>query len=79
MFGDNVMEINFPPEIWRYYLLVNRPEKQDTFFTWNDFAVKNNNELLPNLGNLCNRCLKFIFDKFEGVIFVMLFTFLLFK
>jgi methionyl-tRNA synthetase len=37
-------------QVWRYYLLYNRPELSDTVFTWKDFADKNNNELLKNLG-----------------------------
>ena len=35
---------------------------------WDDFAAKNNNELLKNLGNFSNRCLKFISSRFDGVI-----------
>ena len=65
VFGDNVMGLDLPSEVWRYYLLVNRPEKSDTVFTWADFGIKNNNELLPNAGNLINRALKFAYSKYE--------------
>lgn len=34
VFGDNVVDTGIPCEIFRYYLLVNRPEKADTVFTW---------------------------------------------
>ena len=51
-----------PSEVWRYYLLINRPECSDTVFSWEDFAEKNNKELLNNVGNLCNRVLKFIYN-----------------
>jgi methionyl-tRNA synthetase len=34
VFGDNVVDTGIPSEIFRYYLLVNRPEKADTVFTW---------------------------------------------
>lgn len=54
------MNTGVPSEIWRYYLLANRPENADTVFLWKDFAAKNNNELLKNIGNFTNRCLKFI-------------------
>lgn len=41
--------------------MINRPEQNDTNFQWSDFAAKNNNELLPNVGNLIQRILKFIY------------------
>lgn len=46
--------------MWRYYLLINRPETADTEFQWNDLQAKNNSELLSNLGNYCQRVLKFL-------------------
>jgi len=61
------MSTNIPSEIWRYYMLCIRPEKSDSIFTWSDFASKNNNELLTNVGNLCNRTLKFLESKYGKV------------
>ena len=63
VFGDNAIDTGIPVEIFRYYLLSNRPESSDTVFKWSDLADKNNNELLPNLGNLFNRLLKFLEKK----------------
>jgi methionyl-tRNA synthetase len=60
VFGDDAMSTGLPSEVWRYYLLINRPEQQDTVFLWNDFLAKNNSELLANLGNFSNRLLKFL-------------------
>lgn len=60
VFGDDAMGTGIPSEVWRYYLLVNRPEQQDTVFLWSDFVAKNNSELLANLGNFSNRLLKFL-------------------
>ncbi|MFC1697456.1 methionine--tRNA ligase [Nanoarchaeota archaeon] len=60
IFGDNAMETGIPADVWRYYIMVNRPEKTDTEFTWDDFAAKLNNELVANIGNLVNRTLTFI-------------------
>ncbi len=60
VFGDDAMRTGIPSEVWRYYLLVNRPEQQDTVFLWSDFMAKNNSELLANLGNFSNRLLKFL-------------------
>lgn len=50
-------------QVWRYYLLANRPEQSDTDFKWSDLAAKNNNELLANLGNFINRGLSFVYSK----------------
>jgi methionyl-tRNA synthetase len=37
-------------------------------FLWKDFQAKNNNELLKNVGNFTNRCLKFIKSNFDGAV-----------
>ncbi|CAN6554249.1 unnamed protein product [Malus baccata var. baccata] len=58
IFSNDVQETNIPSEVWRYYLLANRPEVSDTFFTWADLQVKPNAELLINLGNFINRVLR---------------------
>ncbi|GLU08690.1 hypothetical protein SLE2022_255870 [Rubroshorea leprosula] len=60
VFGNDVKDTNIPVEVWRYYLLTNRPEVSDTLFTWSDLQAKLNNELLSNLGNFINRVLSFI-------------------
>lgn len=66
VFGDHAKETGIPSEIWRYYLLTNRPEQADTIFSWTDFQAKNNNELLKNLGNFCNRILKFLNNNYAS-------------
>ncbi|KAJ8540416.1 hypothetical protein K7X08_030335 [Anisodus acutangulus] len=60
VFGNDVKDTNIPVEVWRYYLLTNRPEVSDTLFTWADLQAKLNSELLSNLGNFINRVLSFI-------------------
>ena len=50
-------------QVWRYFLLSNRPETSDTDFKWSDLTAKNNSELLANLGNFINRALSFIATK----------------
>lgn len=59
MFGNNARETEVPPDVWRYYLLQNRPETSDSIFAWKDFVAKNNAELLNNLGNFVNRVSSF--------------------
>lgn len=68
VFGNNAQEIGVPPSVWRYYLLLARPETSDTQFSWADFVARNNGELLANLGNLVNRVVKFVNAKYNGVI-----------
>lgn len=65
VFGDDAKNTGIPSEVWRYYLLANRPEASDTQFKWTDFQAKNNTELLNNVGNFSNRCLAFIAGKYE--------------
>ena len=43
-----------------------RPESQDSTFDWNEFTKKNNNELIANIGNFCNRVLKLTYTNFEA-------------
>jgi methionyl-tRNA synthetase len=66
VFGDTAKETGIPADVWRYYLLSNRPEGSDTQFSWKDFQDKNNNELLANLGNFINRTLTFTQKYFDG-------------
>ncbi len=68
VFGDDAMSSGVPSDVWRYYLLTNRPEGSDSDFTWEDFRDKNNAELLANLGNLVNRTLVFVQNNFEGAV-----------
>ena len=66
VFGDDAKDTGIPVEVWRYYLLANRPEQQDTMFNWNDLVANNNNELLATLGNFCNRTFTFVVKYFDS-------------
>jgi methionyl-tRNA synthetase len=68
VFGNNVVASGIPASVWRYYLLVNRPENSDTTFLWDDFAAKCNSELLANLGNFVSRVVRFVRAKYNGVV-----------
>ncbi|KAJ2038693.1 methionine--tRNA ligase mes1 [Coemansia sp. S3946] len=70
VFGNNAQDTGVPPDVWRYFLLSNRPESADSVFTWGDFVARNNNELLANVGNFCNRVIKFLDanTKYAGVL-----------
>ncbi|KAI5478307.1 methionyl-tRNA synthetase [Pseudohyphozyma bogoriensis] len=68
VFGSNAKETGVPASVWRYYLLLNRPETNDYEFTWDEFVGKNNSELLNNFGNFVNRMLKFVNAKYDSVL-----------
>ena len=52
----------------RYVLAANAPETQDSEFTWKDFQIRCNSELLGKYGNLANRLLVFLANKCGGCI-----------
>lgn len=66
VFGNDARDSGIPASVWRYYLLSNRPEANDSVFTWDDFAAKVNSELLANFGNFINRTVKFCAMKMDG-------------
>ena len=59
VFGDNVQQSGIPSDVYRYYLLYNRPEKSDSQFTWKGLQERLNNELVANFGNFVNRTISF--------------------
>ncbi|MFH1917129.1 MAG: methionine--tRNA ligase [Nanoarchaeota archaeon] len=71
VFGDDAIETGIPSDVWRYYLLSNRPESADTVFYWKDFQDRLNNELVANIGNLVNRTAVFIQKFFDSKVYPM--------
>ena len=63
VFGNNAKDTGVPADVWRYYLLKNRPEAGDTQFEWKYFIEQNNNELLAKFGNFVNRVIKLVNSK----------------
>jgi methionyl-tRNA synthetase len=49
----------FTPDQIRYTIAANAPESQDSEFTWKDFQMRCNSELLGKYGNLASRVLVF--------------------
>ncbi|XP_052021421.1 methionine--tRNA ligase, cytoplasmic [Apodemus sylvaticus] len=68
VFGDMAQDTGIPADIWRFYLLYIRPEGQDSAFSWTDLLIKNNSELLNNLGNFINRAGMFVSKFFGGCV-----------
>ncbi|KAH8159942.1 hypothetical protein CIB48_g8303 [Xylaria polymorpha] len=65
VFGTAVKDTGVDTDVWRFYLLRRRPEGADSEFLWKDFLSVNNSELLNNLGNLCQRVIKFCYNALE--------------
>jgi len=68
VFGDDVKRTGIAVDLWRFYLLANRPERNDTAFVWQDFFEKTNAEFIDNIGNLVNRTLVYLRKNFDGII-----------
>jgi len=57
----------FKPDIIRYYLAANMPEMKDSEFSWEDFALRVNSELVATYGNLLHRGLSFTYKNFGEI------------
>ena len=62
--------IDFPnmQDVLRYVLTSTCPETKDNDFTWKDFQIRNNSELVAIYGNFTNRVLSLINKYYEGKI-----------
>jgi methionyl-tRNA synthetase len=58
----------FTPDQIRYAIAANAPENQDSEFSWKDFQLRCNSELLGKYGNLINRILVFLGQHCQGTI-----------
>ncbi|MDJ0836688.1 MAG: methionine--tRNA ligase [Acidobacteriota bacterium] len=66
VFGHDVRETGIHTDLWRFYLLLVRPENNDSAFNWAEFFERVNSDFLNNIGNLVNRTLVFLHKNFEG-------------
>ncbi|QFG00647.1 methionine--tRNA ligase [Psychrobacillus glaciei] len=58
----------YHPDSIRYFLTTNAPENRDADFSWREFILSHNSELLGAYGNFINRTLKFIEKSYGGII-----------
>jgi len=63
IFMDQALEL-LPADTWRWYLMANAPESDDTSFTLESFAGSVNKDLADVLGNFVNRITRFCNSKF---------------
>lgn len=63
IFMDQALDL-LPADTWRWYLMANAPESDDTSFTLESFAGAVNKDLADVLGNFVNRITRFCNSKF---------------
>jgi methionyl-tRNA synthetase len=67
VFMDSALEL-LPADYWRYALLANAPESDDSEFTWEGFALTVNKDLAGIFGNFVTRTLKLTQSKFGSAV-----------
>ena len=67
LYGDDALEV-MDGELWRFYLLYNRPEGRDTNFSWEELEKAINGVLISNVANLMNRVLSFTQTQLDRVV-----------
>ncbi len=67
IFSSDVKELPFAPDVWRFYLMANRPEKKDVDFSWEGFLHACNSDLVGNIGNLAHRIVTFLHRHFGRI------------
>ncbi|MET9538029.1 methionine--tRNA ligase [Streptomyces sp. NPDC006553] len=63
VFTDTALSL-LPADYWRYFLVANAPESDDSSFTWEHFTATVNKDLADTLGNFVNRVLSFSRKRF---------------
>ncbi len=67
IFADSAIE-EFPADYWRWWLIKNAPESDDTDFSFERFADEINKDLNDVLGNFVLRVLKFYSSKIGNTV-----------
>ncbi|WP_066952851.1 methionine--tRNA ligase [Streptomyces lushanensis] len=67
VFTDAALDL-LPADYWRYFLIANAPESDDTSFSWEHFTATVNKDLADTLGNFVNRVLSFSRKRFGDAV-----------
>ncbi|MEZ5253631.1 MAG: methionine--tRNA ligase [Microthrixaceae bacterium] len=67
VFMSDALEL-LPADYWRWYLLSNAPESDDTSFTWEMFGDSVNKDLVGTFGNFVNRTATQVAKNFDGCV-----------
>lgn len=65
---EYLLDFKNQQDVLRYTLCSNAPENKDNDFTWKDFQLKNNSELVAIFGNFVNRTLVLTHKFYDGVV-----------
>ena len=64
LYCDDALKV-LDGELWRFYLLYNRPEGRDVNFSWEELEKAINGVLISNIANLMNRIISFVQSKYD--------------
>ncbi len=67
LYCDDALKV-MDAELWRFYLLYNRPEGRDVNFSWEELEKAVNGVFISNVANLMNRVLSFIQDQHDRIV-----------
>jgi len=67
LYCDDALDV-MDGELWRFYLLYNRPEGRDVSFSWEELEKAVNGVLISNVANLMNRVISFVQTQFDHVV-----------
>jgi methionyl-tRNA synthetase len=67
VFMDDALEL-LPADYWRWYLVANAPESDDSSFTWELFAEAVNKDLADTFGNFVNRTMTFTSRRYGDAV-----------
>ena len=68
VFMDDARDTGIPSDCWRWWLMSNVPEGNDSEFTWESFQQTVNKDLSDVLGNFVSRTTKFCNSKWGAVV-----------
>ena len=68
VFMDDARDTGIPSDCWRWWLMSNVPEGNDSEFTWESFQQTVNKDLSDVLGNFVSRTTKFCNAKWGAVV-----------
>lgn len=66
VFGDDCKNTGIKSDVWRFFLLLSRPEVYDTEFLWQDLTTVNKKDLMNIVGNMCLRVLKYTYTNLKN-------------
>jgi methionyl-tRNA synthetase len=67
LYCDDALEV-MDPQLWRFFLLYNRPEERDVNFSWSELQKAVNGVFISNVANLVNRVVSFVQDRYGCVV-----------